>query len=787
MAIDYNEADTCRLFVTPALQAAGWEEAPHSLTEQRTFTDGRIIIGANSPQRGKQKRADYILRYRHDFPLAVVEAKEYQLPASAGLQQAMEYAEILGLKFAYATNGQEIIEHDFLTGQQSTLSAYPTPDELWARYCLAQGITPQIAEHLLEPSNLEGGKQPRYYQEIAINSAVEAILKGQRRVLLTMATGTGKTLVAFQICWKLWNSKWNKDNDPTHKPRILFLADRNILIDSPKDQMFTPFKGARFKIGQGEFSPNREIYFALYQAIAPRDGREGIYKKFSSDFFDLIVIDECHRGSARDDGNWREILEYFQSAYQVGMTATPKREDNADTYAYFGNPLYTYSLKQGIEDGFLAPYTVHRVVTDVDATGWRPESGQRDRYGREVPDQEYTTQNFERDIVLQQRTEAIAKHITEFLRRGGDPYAKTIVFCVDQEHAQAMRDALARLNPDRMRENSDYVCRITSDDGDIGRGHLDRFQDVEKRTPTLVTTSKLLTTGVDIPTCKNIAIVATINSMTEFKQIIGRGTRVRDDYDKLSFNILDYTGSATARFADPHFDGDPVLITEVEINEQGETVTEAVVEAQAEDEPWQPPPPDLSDETLERRKFYIDGVEVLIAAQVEYVLDESGRRRVVSYTDHTAEQVKTLFANGALMRQDWADPTRRKALLDHLSERGIDFERLMMQLGEADADPFDLLCHVAFQAPIRTRRERANRVKQEETAFFEQYTDPARHILLALLDKYAEHGTPQFDVEILKVAPISEYGNIAEIAALFGGAERLRAAMGELQTLLYAA
>ena len=459
------------------------------------------------------------------------------------------------------------------------MTAFPTPQELWARLSGAEQIDVQNAAHILEPYQREQGKTPRYYQEIAINRAVQMIVQGQQRILLTMATGTGKTFVAFQICWKLWNSRWNKDG-AHRKPRILFLADRNILVDQPKSGVFAPFGDALYKIEGGKTSKSREMYFAIYQAIAPRDDRPGLYRQFAPDFFDLIVIDECHRGSARDDSNWREILEYFQPAYQLGMTATPLRADNSDTYQYFGNPIYTYSLKQGIEDGFLAPYTVHRVVTDLDATGWRPAEGQLDRYGREIPDQEYATEDFERVVALRMRTEAIARHITDFLKKSDNRFAKTIIFCVDQEHAAEMLAALNRHNPDLVQQYPDWVCQVTANQGDIGLGHLSRFQDVETLTPVILTTSKLLTTGVDVPTCKNVVLARIVNSMTEFKQIIGRGTRVRDDYDKLFFNILDYTGSATRLFADPDFDGYPAIITQEEIDGDGNVIGAEVVEPQ---------------------------------------------------------------------------------------------------------------------------------------------------------------------------------------------------------------
>jgi type I restriction enzyme R subunit len=786
MLFDYNEADTCRLYITPKLRDAGWETPPFSITEQRTFTDGRIVVTNGKSKRGEGKRADYILRYRRDFPIAVVEAKAFREPAAVGLQQAKEYAEILGFKFAYATNGHEIIEFDYLTGEQRDLDDFPTPQDLWARLSGAEQIDPQNAAHILEPYQREQGKTPRYYQEIAINRAVQALVQGQRRVLLTMATGTGKTFVAFQICWKLWNSRWNKDG-AHRKPRILFLADRNILVDQPKSGVFAPFGDALYKIEGGKTSKSREMYFAIYQAIAPRDGRPSLYKQFAPNFFDLIVVDECHRGSARDDSNWREILEYFQPAYQLGMTATPLRADNADTYAYFGNPIYTYRLKQGIEDGFLAPYTVHRVVTDLDATGWRPTQGQLDRFGREIPDQEYTTEDFDRVIALRMRTEAIARHISEFLRKGENRFAKTIVFCVDQEHAAAMLEALNRHNADLVQQYPDWVCQVTANQGDIGLGHLSRFQDVETLTPVILTTSKLLTTGVDIPTCKNVVLARIVNSMTEFKQIIGRGTRVRDDYDKLFFNILDYTGSATRLFADPDFDGYPAIITQEKIDGDGNVIGAEVVEPQDPTAPIEPKPPNFDDEEWQPRKYYVDAGEARIAAEVVYELDASGKRSIVRFTDYTAGQVRTLYPNSAEMRRLWADSAQREQIIKALTERNIDFERLATVTNQPDADSFDLLCHMAFNAPIRTRRERANRVRLEESAFFEQYTGKAREILLTLLEKYAEHGTAQFALEVLKVPTLSNFGTVGEIARLFGGADRLKSAVEQLQTLLYAA
>ena len=606
-----------------------------------------------------------------------------------------------------------------------------------------------------------------------------------------MATGTGKTVVAFQICWKLWSMRWNRTGEH-RRPKILYLADRNILIDDPKDKIFAPFGDARWKIENGEVNKGREMYFAIYQAIAKDERRPGLYKEFGPDFFDLIVVDECHRGSAQDDSNWRDILKFFEPAYQLGITATPLRKDNRNTYRYFGNPLYIYSLRQGIEDGFLAPYKVHRVVTQWDATGWRPSQEDLDRYGRKIPDAEYRTQDFERIVALRARTEAIARHLTAFLKKA-DRFAKTIVFCVDQEHADEMRRALNNFNSDLVQRYPDYVCRITSEEGDIGRGHLSKFQELETLTPTIVTTSQLLTTGVDIPTCKNIVIARVINSMVEFKQIIGRGTRVRDDYGKFFFNILDYTGSATRLFADPEFDGEPALISEEEINSEGETTSQTYKEVGEESGDIQEERdvrPVISDDFEgQRRKYYFDGGQVEIVAHLVYDLDPDGKQlRVIKFTDYAAEKVRTLCPTLIDLRKRWADPDLRAEVISHLQERGIDFDELRTASGQPGADPFDLLCHVAFGAPVRSRRERADKLRKEEKAFFVKYSPQARAVLNDLLEKYAEHGTAQFAIpDVLKVPPISERGNVIEIAHFFGGPEKLKEAVNELQTLLYAA
>lgn len=732
------------------------------------------------------KKVDYLLRYKPHYPLAVVEAKAEYKKAGDGLQQAMDYAETLGLKFAYSSNGHGIIEHDYTTGKQTPLDAFPSPDELWKRLRTKEGIANEKdAEDVLFPFYQEiGGKTPRYYQEIAINRAVQAVIQGKKRILITMATGTGKTFVAFQIIWKLWKTR--------RKTRILYLADRNVLVDQAKDRTFAPCGDALCKI-QGKVTKSREIYFAIYQAIVDDERRPGLYKEYPRDFFDLIVVDECHRGSAKDESKWREILDYFNSAAQIGMTATPLRNDNIDTYQYFGNPIFTYSLAKGIDDGFLAPYRVHRVVLNVDATGWRPDKGQLDRFGREIPDGEYNTPDFERIVSLLTRTELAAKHLTEYLKKT-DRFGKTIVFCVDQEHAEDMRLALHNANHDLTKEHPHYVARVVSDEKKVGRGHLDNFQDPEKDVPVILTTSQMLTTGVDVPTCRNIVLFKPIRSIVDFKQIIGRGTRLFTDKDKLWFTIIDYTG-ATRLFSDSDFDGFPEAITEEQIDENGNTVggVQTVVEESAESEDQREAELQAilqAEEAAESgppRKFYVDNAEVRVLQDVVLELDEHGKKlRTVSYTDYTREQVRKLYPSASQLRSKWTDAEEREQIIAALKERGIELSHLAEVTHLPDADPFDLLVNVAYNGPLRTRRERAERVRKGKMDAFDYLKPEAREVLGLLLEKYNDHGVDQLsDLHILEVPPISERGTPVEIAKLFGGAEKLRKALNKLQEMLY--
>lgn len=634
-----TEADTCLKHITPALQNVGWDSLSQIRMEY-AFTDGRVVPVGLKGKRKKRKRADYLLSYKRNYPVAIVEAKAWDVPAENGLQQAIDYAQILDLKFAYATNGQKIIEHDFLTGKEMTVSKFPTPEDLWERWKKGKQIPAEVEDVLLTPYHSDPHRKPRYYQITAINRAVEAILKGQDKILLCMATGTGKSMVAAQICYKLWEARWNR-KDKHGKPKILYLVDRNVLLSQPMLGVFSHFEDALHKI-KGKAVKSREIYFSTYQQIAEDQNRKGLYKEYAPDFFDLIVVDECHRGSAKEESNWREILKYFTGAVQLGMTATPKRDVNVDTYNYFGNPLVTYSLKEGIEDGFLAPYKVRRVVTTIDATGFRPEKDQKDKKGELIPDTIYETPEFEKILVLPDRTKAMARYITGFMK-ATDRYGKTMVFCVNQDHASAMRSALAKLSPDLVQKHPDYVCRVTSDEGDVGKAHLDDFMDVDSESPVILTTSEMLTTGVDAPTVQNVVLCRVVGSMVEFKQIIGRGTRLRTDYDKWFFNIIDFTGSATEKFADPDFDGYPEVI-EIDDLDDGDNVV-VIDDTDSEDKKDDDDDDsgdDGDDDTSETKtkKYIVEGIKITILAETVSILDPDGKLRTVELTDYTKDNVR---------------------------------------------------------------------------------------------------------------------------------------------------
>lgn len=762
--------------ITPALVAAGWS-SDTQIREQVSFTDGRVVPDGRIGRRLPGKRADYILDYLPDNPIAVVEAKADGVPAGNGFQQAIEYADILGLPFAFASNGREIIWRNLLTGEESQPVKFPSPDDLWALANNAKRLDPATIRILATPSYEDSERVLRYYQTLAANRAIEHLGEGDDRVLLTLATGTGKSLIAFQICWRLWKSRWNRRAVHGRRPRMLYLADRAVLIDQPMLQHFAPFGEALTKVSR-QTTLGREMYFATYQQIAEDERRPGLFREYPQDFFDLIVIDECHRGSARDESTWREILEWFTGAAKVGMTATPLREETRDTYEYFGDPVIEYSLAQGIADGFLAPYRVRRVVTDVDAAGWRPERGQMDRHGQAIPDEIYGTTDFERAVSLTRRTEAMARWLTDYLQ-SSSPLDKTIVFCVDQEHAQQMRDALARINPEMTRQYPDWVCRVTADEGVVGRTHLDNFQDVDRSSPAVLTTSDMLTTGIDAPTTMNVVLCRTVSSMAEFKQMIGRGTRLRVDYGKWFFTIIDFTGTATQKFADPAFDGEPLEESEI----KGDFPADEPPAERAESE---------SEAANPYRKFYVDGVEVDVVADLAYELDLSGQKlRTIKYVEFAGERIRTICRSGEDLRSRWADPRVRRELVDELESRGVDLPYLAEQSAGPEIDAFDLLCHVAFSAPLRSRRERAQVLRKEgegEEDFWGRYTPEARAVLRALLDRYEEHGALEIQLpQVLDLPPLSGMGSVIELADRFGGPAEMQAAVRELQQRLYAA
>jgi len=775
---DLSEQDICTKYITPAIvNQAGWDLYTQ-FKQEVYFTNGRVFVRGKMVSRGQAKFADYILYYKPNIPIAVIEAKDNNHPVGGGMQQALKYAEILDLQFVYSSNGDAFIEHDrtVTSGKierEISLDAFPSPQELWQRYCTYKGIDSGIEAIVTQNYYDDGtGKNPRYYQEIAINRTIEAIAKGQTRILLVMATGTGKTLTAFQIIWRLWKSKTKK--------RILFLADRNILLDQAKTNDFKPFGSAMTKIQNREVDKSYEIYLSLYQAVTGTEEEKNIYRQFSRNFFDLIVVDECHRGSAADDSAWRSILEYFRSATQIGLTATPKETEEISNINYFGEPIYTYSLKQGIEDGFLAPYKVIRVDIDKDLSGWRPRPGQLDRYNQLIEDRVYDQRDINRNLVIEERDILVAQRISEFLK-ATDRYAKTIVFCEDIDHAERMRRALVNENSDLVAQNRKYVMRITGDNAE-GKAELDNFILPESQYPVIVTTSKLMTTGVDAQTCKLIILDRNIGSMTEFKQIIGRGTRINEDFGKTYFTIIDFK-QATKLFADPNFDGDPVQIYEppageplIPPDDADDSIpddAEIIIDPQPQPRPGR------------RTKYYVSGVDVSISGERVQYYGKDGKLITESIKDYTRKTVHQQFATLDDFLKRWSAAERKYAIIRELLDQGVLLSALEEEVGQ-DFDPFDLICHVAFDQPPISRRERAQQVKKRN--YFNQYSDKARAVIDALLNKYADEGIENIeDINVLNVKPISELGTPMEVIKLFGSKQKYLDTLQELKAQLYMA
>jgi len=779
-----SERDICSKYITPAIIAAGWDLLSQ-IREEVSFTKGRIIVRGKLHTRGEQKRADYILYYKSNIPLAVIEAKDNNHSVGAGMQQALNYAEALGVPFVFSSNGDAFLLHDRTglaekTEQELALGAFPSPAQLWQRYCQWKGLETAAAHHIVEMSYYDDGtgRTPRYYQTNAINNTVEAVAKGQNRILLVMATGTGKTYTAFQIIWRLWKSGAKK--------RILFLADRNILVDQTKNNDFKPFGAAMTKISKRQIDKSYEIYLSLYQAVTGNEEEKNIYKQFSQDFFDLVVIDECHRGSAAEDSAWREILEYFSSATHIGLTATPKETKDVSSIYYFGDPIYSYTLKQGIEDGFLAPYKVVRIDIDKDIQGWRPSKGQTDKYGQLIEDRIYNQADMDRTLVLEKRTELVAKKITEFLV-ATDPYAKTIVFCDDRDHAERMRQALVNLNPERVKENRKYVMRITGDELE-GKAELDNFINPEERYPVIATTSKLMSTGVDAQTCKLVVLDQHIKSMTEFKQMIGRGTRINEDYDKFWFTIMDFK-KATELFADPTFDGEPVMIYEPKGNETPVPPDNDESENNLDENGN---PISLNTENIDsttnsnntsRIKYVIGDVETYVIAERVQYYGLDGKLITESLKDYTRKTVRKNYQSLDQFLSRWTKAERKTTILNELKEHGVLLEPLAEAVSK-DFDAFDLICHVAFDQPPLTRRERAEQVKKRN--YFTKYGAQARKVLESLLEKYADTGIENIeDIKILTLDPFKNMGTPNELVSAFGGKKAYTDAVHELENNLY--
>jgi ecoEI R, C-terminal domain protein len=755
--------------ITPAIQNAGWDLSQISC-EDFFFTDGKIAIDGKKGKRvNKGNKTDYQLCYPDiNQPLAVVEAKDYQKSVGYGMQQAIEYAVILDVDFAYSSNGHAFLEHDMTTGKEREipLNEFPSPEELWERHKVAHGLSEKEAEETATPYHYNHDSiTPRYYQRIAINRVVEAVAKGEDRILLVMATGTGKTYTAFQIVWRL--------REAGLKKKVLYLADRNVLLDQTISGDFKPLNAVTTKVKQRKLDSAYEVFFSSYQQLV-NDADEGPqpFEQFSRDFFDLVIVDECHRGSVKADSSWRRILDYFSPATQLGMTATPKETKDVSTSDYFGEPVYTYSLKQGIEDGFLAPYRVKRIHLDVDDYGFIPEAGQVDDLGQEIEQREYTQSDINRNIVFGKRDIAVAKKVTEYLKREGR-FQKTIVFCEDIDHAERIRQALVNENSDVVQEHPDYIQRCTGDVNGVD-AILDKFMDVDEKFPTVLTTSKLLTTGVNCKTCKCIVLDNSFGEqgMTEFKQIVGRGTRIKEDREKLYFTVLDFK-NATRMFADPGFDGDPPVVYVDPLTPKDGSDSEPLVDSPVS--PVEPP--------QGRVKYYVSSLPVeVVGEQVQYYWN--GSLHTESLVDYTKKNVREQYATLDDFIQKWNGDDKKAAICEELEVRGVFLDQLREQSGKDDIDDFDLICHIAYDAKALTRSERANNVRKR--GYLYQFSDAARQVLEALLDKYATAAIRDLDdIKILQLSEFREIGSPKQIVMIFGGKEGFLQAAQALENELY--
>lgn len=783
-----TEEDIKNKYVTPAIQQAGWDIQSQVLFEH-SFTDGRVIVRGNFTSRGKRKRADYLLMHKKHLPLAIIEAKDNRKGVGAGMQQGIEYAEMLDVPFVYSSNGDAFVEHDRTTGSERTLmlDEFPTEEELWTRYRTWKGLSDTQEKLIEEPYYFKlGDKTPRYYQRVAINRTVDAVAQGQNRIMLVMATGTGKTYTAFQVIYRLWKAGLKK--------RILFLADRNILVDQTMTNDFKPFEKVMTKIEDRKLDSSYEVFLGLYHQLAGENGEEP-FRQFKPDFFDLVVIDEAHRGSAKEESRWRRILDYFDgpNTTHIGLTATPKETKDTSNILYFGEPVYTYSLKQGIDDGFLAPYKVIRVGLDRDLEGYRPEKGKTDMYGNEIEDREYNSKDFDKKMIIDDRTEAVARRITEYLKKT-DRFAKTIVFCTNIDHAERMRSALINLNSDLYQENSKYIMRITGDNKE-GKAQLDNFIDRAVLYPTLVTTSKLLTTGVDAKTCKLIVIDSNIESMTEFKQIIGRGTRLDPEYGKKYFTILDFR-NVSRLFADPAFDGDPVQVIDVPSDDEMPDPNDPGPipgEDGSIDGTDAPLPPfggtggfTGGDGTTEKPTVYrVNDVDVLIVSERVQYYDKDGKLITENLIDYTKNNIRNEYADLAAFLRSWKTANNQNAILEELIEQGVLLEALREQYDHLRGlDDFDLICHLAFDQPALTKAERANNVKKR--GYIYQYKDVAREVLETLLDKYANDGITELNgTEILELQEFRRFGSPLKIVKAFGGKKGYNEAVRNLKDEIY--